>query len=239
MMGNTDILYNLPPVGGAKHTTKMKQLKLEVGKTYRNRKGEEVRIVEYDGDPEYPYRGSDGEWYTESGSYWHRERPEDLIEEVEEVPETRHTFDVPDGVKKVTVEQVGNRIVVEMVPEEKKEPKPGDVMVNNSGNVYIFKEVVDNFKHKHYVWVSESGRVSIGGFCESGRPATPEEAQPLWDALKKAGKRWNSETMEVEEIPEYDRIREWVENHLNDGYYNQQGIAEVIYTYLKCKEGEK
>ena len=34
------------------------------------------------------------------------------------------------------------------------------------------------------------------------------------------------------EIPEIDRIFEWVEEHLNDGYYNQKGIAEVIENYL-------
>jgi hypothetical protein len=61
----------------------------------------------------------------------------------------------------------------------------------------------------------------------------------LWDALKKAGKRWNPETMQVEEITEVDRIREWVENHLSDGYYNQQGIAGIIENYLKHREGEK
>jgi hypothetical protein len=67
----------------------METLKLEVGKTYRNRKGEEVKIVEYDGDPEYPYRGSDGEWYTESGNLWYRERPGDLVEEVPSEPTRR------------------------------------------------------------------------------------------------------------------------------------------------------
>ena len=45
--------------------------------------------------------------------------------------------------------------------------------------------------------------------------------------------------MEVEEIPEIDRILEWVEKHLDDGYYNKEGIAEVIEAYLKHKEGEK
>lgn len=31
-------------------------------------------------------------------------------------------------------------------------------------------------------------------------PPPPKEAQPLWDALAKEGKRWNPETMEIEEI---------------------------------------
>src|SRR5690554_6684029 len=308
----------------------MKQIKLEVGKTYRNRKGKEVKITSCDGGYSHPYRGSGGNWYTESGRWDNlsTEHPEDLIEEV---PETRHsfalvaealtatryTFDIPEGVKRVTASQEGNRIIVEMVPEI-KEPKPGDVMVNTNGSVYIFKEVLDYNTHRDFVWLGEDGRLAIGGTCYSGRhatseeaqplfdalkkagkkwnpetmkveelpkpgdvmvnthgsvyifkeavnynnhhhyarlgksgrlhfgwacnpgrPATPEEAQPLWDALKKAGKRWNAETMQVEEIPEIDRIREWVERHLEDGHYNQEGIAEVIEHYLKHKEDEK
>ena len=47
----------------------MKTLKLEVGKTYRNRKGEEVKIVGNDNTPWYPCRGSNDKWYTESGSF--------------------------------------------------------------------------------------------------------------------------------------------------------------------------
>ena len=139
-------------------------------------------------------------------------------------------------MKKVTVEQVGNRIVVEMVPE--KEPKPGDVLVNTNGSVNIFKEVVDNFKHKHYVWVSESGRLSIGGFCDSGRPATPEEAQPLFDALKKAGKRWNAETMQVEEIPEKEQIDKFLKAYADGVIWSREQLRWLIENYLKQREGE-
>jgi hypothetical protein len=65
----------------------MKRLKLEVGKTYYNRRGKKVTIVEYDGDFEYPYRykGSDDEWYTEDGSFLlFNESEIDLIKEVKE-----------------------------------------------------------------------------------------------------------------------------------------------------------
>lgn len=65
----------------------MKTLKLEVGKTYRNRKGRKVTIVEYDGNTEYPYRykGSDGERYAEDGSFLlFHESDIDLIKEAKE-----------------------------------------------------------------------------------------------------------------------------------------------------------
>lgn len=219
----------------------MKTLKLEVGKTYRSRKGEKVKIVRAI-DSIWPFVGDNEESYREQGRYYSASwaSPYDLIEEVEEVekvPETRHTFTVPDGVKKVTVEQVGNRIVVDMVPE--KEPKPGNVMINVHGNVYIFKEVVGSDTHKYYAWAGEGGRLAIGSLCFRGRPATPEEAQPLWDALKKAGKRWNPETMQVEDLPEICRIREWVEKNLKVGRYDHALLSMAIYRYLEYKEDKK
>jgi|SRR5690554_1116252 len=211
----------------------MKQIKLEVGKTYINLKGEEVKIVEKNSMGAGLYKGSDGEWYTESGRWQIFDKhPNDLIEEV-----TRHTFTIPDGMTKLTVEQVSNRIIVEMVPE--KGPKPGCVMVNEHKGVYIFKSVAGYGNHNYYAWVGKSGRLSFEWTCAQGRPATPEEAKLLFDALKKDGKRWNAETMEVEEIPEIDRIREWVEENLDDGYYNKEGIADVISYYLDRKENEK
>jgi len=103
----------------------MKTLKLEVGKIYRSREGEEVKIVRM-GNRGWDYwEGSNGEWYYEGGkwSYVAEEHPKDLIEEV---PEASHTFDVPDGVKKITVSRVGNCIVVEMVPEEISEKEQID-----------------------------------------------------------------------------------------------------------------
>ena len=188
--------------------------------------------------------GSNGEWYY-GGGKWScvaEEHPKDLIEEVPSKP-TRHTFDVPDGVKKITVSQEGNRIIVEMVPE-KVEPKPGDVMVNDYGSVYIFKKVdgnsvVGKYAHRYFALLAKDGHLITDSICTSGRPATSEEAQPLWDALKKAGKRWNPETMQVEDVPEIDHIREWVEKHLNCRYYSHESLTKVICDYLKYREGEK
>lgn len=213
----------------------MKQLKLEVGKTYRSREGEEVKIVRM-GNRGWDYwNGSNGEWYYEGGkwSYVAEEHPKDLIEEV---TGTRHTFKIPNGTKEVTVEQVGNRIVVEMVPEG---PKPGDVMVNQFDSVYIFKGAKSNNRHDYFAGVGRSGQIVYDNATNPGRPATPEEAQPLWDALKKAGKRWNQETLEVEEVPEPDRIREWVGENIEYRHYTKEVIAEVIEAYLKHREGEK
>ena len=134
---NTDISYNHPPVSGIKHN-KMKTLKLEVGKTYRSRVGEEVKIVKKNNATEYPYRGNNLLSYTESGRFHlAKESDDDLIEEV---PETRHTFDVPDGVKKITVSRVGNCIVVEMSREE-VEPKPKTTKAKNECLAHTSEDV--------------------------------------------------------------------------------------------------
>ena len=218
----------------------MKKIKLEVGKTYRNREGKEVKIVEKDSGHKYAYLGNSGKWYTENGRCGSvTTTPFDLIGEVP--TETRHTFKIPEGVKEITLDYFGNRIVVEMVPEERKEPKPGDVMINKDRSVYIFKGVVDDHNHEHYAWLGTSGRLAINTntMCNPGRPATPEEAQPLWDALKKAGKRWNPEAMRVEDVPEIERIREWVWANLKSDLYDKSYIAEAIEAYLNQKEGKK
>ena len=187
----------------------MKTLKLEVGKTYRSRKGEEVKIVRKIDSICGAFVGDNEESYNEQGRYYSANwsSPYDLIEEV---PETRHTFDIPDGVKKVTVEQVGNRIVVEMVPEERKEPKPGDVMINIHGNVYIFKEVVGMDVHKCYAWAGEGGRLTFESLCFCGRPATPEEAQPLWDALKKLVSDGTRKLCRWRKSPKKNRLRSFL-----------------------------
>lgn len=221
----------------------MKTLKLEVGKIYRSRNGSEVKIVRKSNGGRCPCCGNNGKWYTESGR-WNRHskgEPDDLIEEV---TETRHTFAIPDGVKEITLEQVGNRIVVEMVPEATPKPemlKEGDVVFED-GRIMIVK-MHPNFYHT--LFYPKNGKLYINDqygipFTSAAfRLATPEEAQPLFDALKKAGKRWNAETMEVEDVPESTRILEWVEETYKYGYYNQKDIAEVIGRYLKHKEGKK
>lgn len=131
----------------------MKTLKLEVGKTYRSREGEKVKIVRM-GNRGWDYwEGSNGEWYYEGGkwSYVAEEHPKDLIEEVPEpchtfglVPgaqtATRYIFVIPEGAKKVAVSQEGNRIIVEMLPEE-VESKLKTMRVKNECLVHTYEDV--------------------------------------------------------------------------------------------------
>lgn len=78
------LMYNRPPVGMVK-TKQMETLKLQVDKTYRDRKGEEVRIIEEIRDGIDSYKGDNDRLYTESGRFlfYAGESLLDLIEEVE------------------------------------------------------------------------------------------------------------------------------------------------------------
>ena len=60
----------------------MKKIKLEVGKTYRNRKGEEVKIIETN-DSIWPFVGDNEESYNEQGRFYsvNCDSSYDLIEE--------------------------------------------------------------------------------------------------------------------------------------------------------------
>lgn len=249
-----DLIEEVTTSDASQKHNAMEVLILQVGKTYISRKGEEVKIIKKASWGPGQFKGSDGRWYRENGKrgYLSNEDSEDLIEEVEELPEPRYafitpddmkkvtahryTFKIPNGTKEVTVEQLGNRIVVEMVP--RKGPKPGDVMVNGLGSVYIFKDVDGDGYHNYFVRLRR-GQVAYNNVAIPGRLATPEEAKPLWDALKKAGKRWNAETMQVEDVPEFTRILEWVEENIMAGYYNHEDVAEAIEAYLKHREGTK
>lgn len=232
----------------------MSEIKLEVGKTYINRKGEEVGIVSKGNAADYPYRGSNGELYAESGRFDLDvgESEYDLIEEVPEplyafiTPDNmknRYSFAIPEGATRLTVEQVSNRIIVEMVPEKAPKPrfKEGDIVFED-GRIMMVKRHPNLYHaliHGSPDRLHVNGSYGIPFTSEAFRLATPEEAQPLFDALKKAGKRWNAETMQVEDVPEIERIREWVWANLKSDLYDKSCIAEAIEAYLKYKEGEK
>ena len=69
----------------------MSEIKLQVGKTYRSREGEEVKIIGKDREGKFPYTGSNGEWYTERGRFllYGEVSSRDLIEEVPSEPTRR------------------------------------------------------------------------------------------------------------------------------------------------------
>ena len=115
----------------------------------------------------------------------------------------KQTFQIPDGCKAITMEQIGNQIVTTFEVEPKF--KDGDVLISTNTNVLcVFKRYTNLYKFESYT--NNIKCTDLDWLAGSFRLATPEEAQRLWNALAKEGKRWNPETMEVEGIKK-DRWR--------------------------------
>ena len=183
----------------------MKQLKLEVGKTYLNREGKRVKIVENTGDKRFPFDGDNYHSYTLDGHWMHGGDSElDLIADAPIAQPEKRTFKIPENTREISVSETDGRIVIEFVPEV-PEFTEGDIVCGEAGNPYILKNMDAPVGDRYYAW-TRGGHVSYGG-CggytgPAVRLATPAEAQQLFDALAKDGKRWNPDTLEIEELTE-------------------------------------
>lgn len=134
----------------------------------------------------------------------------------------KQTFTIPEGCKAVTVEQVGNQIITTFGPVFKR----GDVLIAKSGAICIFDKISSNGVDFYEIIAIYRGKIYkrdsyIFGQTEDYRHATPEEAQLLWDALTKEGKRWNPETMQIEPI------KRKVPRAWNEIYYYITGTLNI------------
>lgn len=95
-------------------------------------------------------------------------------------------------------------IMNEMVSEaEVSEYKDGDFVVDESGDILIFRKKEENFIYDH-AYLQNRGILWIQPYEKTNftieRHATEDEKQKLLDALAKEGKRWNAEKKCVEDI---------------------------------------
>lgn len=120
----------------------------------------------------------------------------------------KHTFEIPEGCNRVTIERQGRQIITTFEPEF----KDGDITCANtkeSRGIHILK-AIDGFYHHYYCALYEGENTSnsvVYDHCfnradaiKSLRHATEEEKQMLFDAMAKDGKRWNAEAKQVEDI---------------------------------------
>lgn len=111
---------------------------------------------------------------------------------------------LPKGVDRIAVTQHDDKIVIEFIPEEPKF-KDGD-FVYEDGRIMIVKSYPNNYHALVLHTYSDSPIYDTAYGLDFSEPAfrcaTEDEKQLLIDALKKDGKRWNAEKLEIEDIPQ-------------------------------------
>lgn len=144
---------------------------------------------------------------------------------------TKQTFTIPEGCKAVTVEQVDNQIITTFEPEFKR----GDVLISKGGGICVLDEITNKNQAVEIIGlignkITHQSKPYYFDNTQRLRLATPEEARPLWDALAKEGKRWNPETMKVDEI----KKERW--RAKNDGIYYSVDISttRLVYYLEEC-----
>jgi len=95
----------------------MKNLKLEVGKTYLNGKGERVKIVANNGHEMFPFEGDDYQSYTLDGHWMPGYNLAfDLIDYAPIAQPEKRTFKIPENTREISVSETDGRIIIEFVP---------------------------------------------------------------------------------------------------------------------------
>ena len=123
----------------------------------------------------------------------------------------KQTFQIPEGCRAITVEQIGNQLVPTFDVEPKFED--GDILIDEQIGwaIYIYRKTDESGKGYFYCLFDSSLGLSLAvgkhyGYTSTARLATPKEAQKLFDALKEYGRAWDPETKKLEEIKK-DRWR--------------------------------
>lgn len=101
-----------------KYGKQMKNLKLEVGKTYLTMVGERVKIVGDNGHEMFPFKGDNCLSYTLDGRWdFGRDSVFDIIAEAPTADAEKRTFKIPENTREISVSETDGRIVIEFVPE--------------------------------------------------------------------------------------------------------------------------
>ena len=107
------------------------------------------------------------------------------------------------------------RQIIEEKRKQKYEPQDGDICYVEDSDGYCSIFIYKNGYHRTNYYASldadrgcskilftEEGHVLANSKITVRRPAKEEQQQMLFDAMAKAGKRWNAERKVVEDIPE-------------------------------------
>lgn len=108
---------------------------------------------------------------------------------------------IPEGCKaSIDFEK---RVVV--IESEKPKFKRGDILFASDREciwTIIYNKTENNGYYDYFAMLNNAGCILYNEICdpEFFRLATPSEQQLLFDALAKDGKKWNAETLQIEDI---------------------------------------
>lgn len=154
---------------------------------------------------------------------------------------------IPAGVDRISVTQHDDKIVVDFI-REKHEFKEGD-FVYEDGRIMIVKSYPNNYHAS--IWPEYSDQVIYNFWygLDFSKPtfryATKDEKQLLIDAMKKNGKHWNAEKLEIENIthPRFKvgdkvRIKDGISSKTHNGVASgfTNAMDEFIGKELTVKE---
>ena len=146
----------------------------------------------------------------------------------------KQTFNIPDGCKTVTFEQVGNQVITTFEPEIKF--KEGDFIYEplRNGRIVIFKNIAE-YKYVvgycSYILPDYLG-IETGLFGETSnytRLATESEKQQLVDALAKEGKMWDAEKCAIVDLKYIPKVGDCVKIYDKTNVYFGVVSANNVY----------
>lgn len=143
----------------------------------------------------------------------------------------RYKIQLPKGNNAIVSNAVSESgclyVEVELVKEQKYDPQDGDIISFGYDAIGIVK-VCYRGNHSQYVTLSNDRlKFNEGSWStDNMRPATEEERQKLFDAMAKAGKRWNPGTKKVEDV-------RWRAEHGKTYFYLTCGETNFLVTSNK------
>ena len=140
----------------------------------------------------------------------------------------KNTYKIPEGCTSISIEQIGNKIVTEFETGFKK----GDVISFTILSEWL---AICESPSKYYCVCNKEGGVlmcitdKLSGE-EDHRLATQSEKQLLFDVLARAGKQWNAETLQIEDLKVEPKVGDCVKLAYSDG--------AKVYAKIKSSNNE-
>jgi len=124
----------------------------------------------------------------------------------------KNTYKIPEGCTSISIEQIGNKIVTEFETGFSR----GDVVISKQNWMCIYKH-----SGCYYLGLSQNTNKLdlIESTCPTIRLATQSEKQLLFNALAEAGKQWNAEALQIEDLKVEPKVGDCVKARYADKFF--------------------